>query len=298
MCVCVCLFVCWVNKTRVVKPLRRFHSWILSFRVSPIRISSQLPVWEKCHFQIWIWDGSQGFSPRRIVKIFGWDFSKKFGTTGPQKVWFSGKEVTKSVTSSKKHFCVRECHFLPRKLTTWRIKVTKSDKRWCLSLSHTQIWNHKLGRDPDRTDPYPKRAEFSTAKTNSRETCTNRSHLFAGSLGISSMCGDCGSQRTSKRFEPGLNRGKIVRSTRPIQASTLPFERRFELTAIRHMPDSNQQRHEFGDRCCCCSSQEKTCLFVCFVCLFVCLFVCFVCLFGCLVCLFVCLFVRLFAGIS
>jgi len=27
----VCLFVCWVNKTRAVKPLRRFHSWILSF---------------------------------------------------------------------------------------------------------------------------------------------------------------------------------------------------------------------------------------------------------------------------
>ena len=27
----VCMFVCWVNKTRAVKPLRRFHSWILSF---------------------------------------------------------------------------------------------------------------------------------------------------------------------------------------------------------------------------------------------------------------------------
>ena len=26
-----CLFVCWVNKTRRVKPLRRFHSWRLSF---------------------------------------------------------------------------------------------------------------------------------------------------------------------------------------------------------------------------------------------------------------------------
>ena len=26
-----CLFVCWVNKTRAVKPLRSFHSWILSF---------------------------------------------------------------------------------------------------------------------------------------------------------------------------------------------------------------------------------------------------------------------------
>ena len=30
----VCLFV-WVNKTRAVKPLKRFHSWILSFRSSP-----------------------------------------------------------------------------------------------------------------------------------------------------------------------------------------------------------------------------------------------------------------------
>ena len=30
-CLFVCLFVCWVNKTRAVKPLRRFHSWILSF---------------------------------------------------------------------------------------------------------------------------------------------------------------------------------------------------------------------------------------------------------------------------
>ena len=25
------LFVCWVDKTRTVKPLRRFHSWILNF---------------------------------------------------------------------------------------------------------------------------------------------------------------------------------------------------------------------------------------------------------------------------
>ena len=27
----VCMFVCLVDKTRAVKPLRRFHSWILSF---------------------------------------------------------------------------------------------------------------------------------------------------------------------------------------------------------------------------------------------------------------------------
>ena len=29
--VLICLFVCWVNKTRAVKPLRCFHSWTLSF---------------------------------------------------------------------------------------------------------------------------------------------------------------------------------------------------------------------------------------------------------------------------
>ena len=44
-------------------------------------------------------DGSQPFSPSRIIKIFGWDCSKKFCTGGPQKVTFSGKVLTESVTS-------------------------------------------------------------------------------------------------------------------------------------------------------------------------------------------------------
>ena len=43
----VCLFVCWVNKTRAVKPLRRFHSWILSFtQDGPAFSTFWEPFWE------------------------------------------------------------------------------------------------------------------------------------------------------------------------------------------------------------------------------------------------------------
>jgi len=80
-------------------------------------------------------------------------FKKKFLPAGPEMWRFSGRGVTKNVTSSKKKIsCARSSHS-SQKCDKCNASHFLSPKKVTNVTSLTQIWDGNLGRNSAKTDP-------------------------------------------------------------------------------------------------------------------------------------------------